>query len=74
MPLSVIGHDAPFAPVTKVNLIAPHAGIFNFGSLRRRNKLRIVRCKSKIYSLLALLFLLIPKKARYATTFLGALH
>ena len=28
----------------------------------------------KIYSLLALLFLLFPKKARYATTFLGALR
>ena len=28
----------------------------------------------EIYSLLALLFLLLPKKARYATTFLGALR
>ena len=32
--------------------------------LLRRNKQRIVRCKSEIYSLLALLFLLFPKKAR----------
>ena len=49
-------------------------GIFYFGSLYRQNKQRIVHCKSEIYSLLALLFLLFPQKARYATTFLGALR
>ncbi len=41
---------------------------------RRRNKPCIVRCKSEIYSLLALLFLLFPKIARCATTILGTLR